>query len=83
MFFPSSLRDVIDEIREDPELKLRWYIADTPERHVIKGLIAATGYHSCEMCLAPGEWFNGIWWPCALTSKQSERTNAFMRETAR
>ena len=77
-----SCSDIVDQIWADPELKLRWYIRDTPERHDIKGL-KRSGYHTCEMCLARGEWCSGVWWPCARIIDCRERTDGSMRETAR
>ncbi len=82
-YFFLSNRDIIDQIWADPDLKLRWYIGDTPERHTIKGLKATASYHSCKMCLAKGEHAGCVWWPAARTMDAPERTGAFMRVTAR
>ena len=41
---------VVDEFAADPELTLTYIIADTPERHFLKGLVHHSGKSSCEYC---------------------------------
>ena len=49
------LREILDEIKADPDLKIRRIICDTPERHRLKNLVSASnGYFSYEICIARG-----------------------------
>ncbi len=72
----------MDELNADPDLRLRWYVGDTPERRTVKGMVSHQGYHGCELCLARGEYKNGLWWP-STTAGAPLRTNLFMRTMAR
>ena len=40
--FPTT-RHVVNEISADPDMKLRFVIADCIERHYIKGLVSISG----------------------------------------
>ncbi len=80
IFFFPSYRRAVDQIRADSDLRLRWYVGDTPERRTIKGMISIHGYFSCEMCLHKGIHDGGMCWP-PQTMGGTKRTNYFMRRT--
>ena len=52
----------IDELEEDPELRLEFLIADLPERLSLKGIVSHSGKHSCELCKATA-MTGPIHWP--------------------
>ncbi len=51
------------EINADPDIKLRAVVADMPERHFLRGLIAISGRFSCEICIAEGTTGKSMSWP--------------------
>ena len=60
---PFAISGVIDDITADPDLKLRRVIADTLERHTLKGMVSHAGKHSCESCVATAKTVPSVHWP--------------------
>ena len=44
-----SRSPVIDQVLEDPELRIKFIVADMPERLSLKGLVSHSGQYSCEV----------------------------------
>ena len=72
----------MDEVAADPDLTLRFLIADMPERHYLKGLVHHSGKKSCESCLATASSGKGIHWPYDTCAGFPERTKENMQFAA-
>ena len=79
----SSLphRHVIDEFAAEPDMTLRFVLADKPERHALRGLISHSGAQSCEVCTAVA-LTGPINWPFAHCHGKPERTHGQMKNAA-
>lgn len=60
-------RHVVDEINADPDLVFSFLVADTPERHVAKGIVGHGGKRACELCVGTASTAGGVHWPAAST----------------
>lgn len=72
----------MNEIEADDDLKLRFVVADTPERHFLKGIVAIAGIYSCECCTATA-LTAPIRWPADTTMNFPLRTRGEMLEATR
>ena len=72
---------VIQEFAEDPEMRLRFVLADKPERHSLRGLISHSGAESCEVCHAVADT-KPINFPFARCHGKTERTHRSMKTAA-
>ena len=79
----TVIRPLVDEIATDPEIALRFVIADTPERHFLKGLQHHSGRFSCETCTAVASTGGAVHWPYETCYGKPERTAAELRHAAR
>ncbi len=52
-------RPIITQISEDGDVRLFRIVADMLERHHLRGLVAHSGFYSCEYCLAEGRGISG------------------------
>lgn len=80
--FCFLFRDIIDEIKNDEDLQLCYVIADTPERHLLKGMVSHAGRFSCESCTAEATTKPGLHWPLE-TMKGALRQEETMKEATR
>ena len=80
--FELSRSPVIDQVLEDPELRIKYIVADMPERLSLKGLVSHSGQFSCEVCEAAART-NPINWPFATTFGKQERTRESILTAAR
>ena len=72
----------MEEFAEDPELKLRFFIGDTPERHYVRGLVSHSGKNSCEVCVGVAQT-GPIHWPYSTSHGKRERTPEEMEHAAK
>ena len=65
---PPLQRRILSEVERDPDIRLRFVVADKVERHFLKGIVSVAGLYSCEVCVGSGETRKGgggggISWP--------------------
>ena len=77
-----SRSPVIDQVLQDPELRIKFLVSDMPERLSLKGLVSHAGRYSCEVCEAAART-NPINWPYAQTFGKRERTRESILTAAR
>ena len=55
--------DILADIANDDDLELAFVIADTLERHTLKGMLSHAGKYSCETCTAGAKTTPSVHWP--------------------
>ncbi len=83
LLFPFVSRPIVQELNLDHDIKVRYIVADMPERHTLRGLIAIQGRCSCEFCKGRGDTGGGISWPCPKYWKCPLRDHDEMEGIAR
>ncbi len=73
----------MEEINQDPDIKVTSVLADMPERHTLRGLIAISGRYSCEYCVGRARTGGGISWPYPEFYKCDLRNHQDMEGIAR
>ena len=73
---------MIEQVNADADLRIRFVVADLPERLSLKGLVSHSGKFSCEVCEAEAST-NPVNWPHATTYGRPERTRASILTAAR
>ena len=70
-------------IKNDPELDLRYVVADTLERHTLKGMVSHAGKFSCETCTAEAATTPATHWPLSTMTSGTLRTDDEMKFAAK
>ena len=78
----TVLRPLVDQVLADPDLQVKFFIADTPARRFLRGMVSHNGKYSCETCLAAAKT-KPINWPYHSSWGATERTVAMMLEAVR
>ena len=74
--------DVLNDIENDEDLKLCFVIADTLERHTLKGMVSHAGKFSCETCTAGAKTVPSVHWPVS-TMRGTLRKEEEMKYSAK
>ncbi len=73
-------RPIVQQLAEDPTMRVTSIVADMVERHFLRGMVGIGGKWACEICKAGAETKGGISWTypqCASGEERTEEDSVF------